>query len=178
MNAQLGRRKALAAGLGIISLLWTGDMLLGPDPQSAQAVGGGVAGKPVVLPSEPADRARIEAGLLSGAAEIQPLDLSQFKRDPFVATTKLPAATGILAPPAAVPASAPTDVPPATEPTWVIQGVVLGKRPFAVINGQICSKGDEIEGHRVESIERDVVTLSRAGRRTQLRVAAPKAGGD
>jgi len=65
---------------------------------------------------------------------------------------------------AAAPAAAAA-VPQPLPPLQLTGTIIGGKRPMAVINGQLLRKGDMIAGFEVVSIAKDQVTLSGGGRK-------------
>jgi hypothetical protein len=61
---------------------------------------------------------------------------------------------------------------PAAHPLPVLEGVVMGTRPVALMNGKLYREGETVGDYRVERIERDRVTLRQGDRELVLRLRA------
>ena len=171
---QLTRRQKLLGGaFAIVGVAWALDMLTGGQtPPPANAATGGltqVANAPVVL-----DDAEIEAAIASLEAdgiELPPLPFDQVPRDLFVPTafmrsTLQPAE---LERPGEDEAADAIGMEP-FEARHVLQGVLTGRVPLALIDGQLFRRGAELDGYRLVELREDCVVFEQDGRRVKLRV--------
>jgi len=173
------RIQLLGAGLAIVTVGWTFDMLTGPVPVAASAAPGE---KPAVLrvpmPADPPDRARLEAFLSRGGGPPQPLQADTDLREPFAPTArfKSSASEGSTLGSASPDVGGRDDQPAANEAfvaTHKLQAILMGRDPLAMINDRLHRCGAEVDGYRIDRIARDRVTLSGPRGRVVLVMPAP-----
>lgn len=180
------RARLLAGSFALVFCIWSVDTL-GHDhaPKKAIAAQNARAAGAFVI-ADPPDRAALDRFLADDEPSPTPL-VFDVERDPFAAPTGLAVAS---APPvragegqpveesSACVGAAPSD-PPGEKPfaeVHQLQGVILGARPLALIDGNGYRVGDWIDGYRVVSLARDRVELRGRGGRLVLRVAEPALG--
>jgi hypothetical protein len=157
------RRRAVTLGvLGIVGAIFLVDRLIGQKPAPSAASSAGPDASAFAIAADPAalrvqDRAEVAAllsiaELADEAHEPLPDDL----RDLF----RLPEAAASAAAETAQAADARAQVD-GFEQRHALRGVMLGREPRAVIDGRPFAIGEELDGFIVETIERDVVTLTR-----------------
>ncbi len=132
--------------------------------------GPGMGGGPAPMTGPDAATAQVVAAMPSADDEPQrPAALTTPTRDPFV-----PPAT--LQPPAHAPGTAAQAAPApdaTTPPTLKVQGILWGVTPpRAIINDQILTEGDMLEGARVVTITKEGVTVEFAGSQYVVRTPA------
>lgn len=152
-----------------LGLLWTRLQALRGTPQVVTLPAASAPTPPAAPPAEPTVAA--PASPTSAAAEAPESPAFAIPpRDPF-----LPPLTvqQVLRPPPA-PIEAPRETPKRPMPTLKVQGVFWGiTPPRAIINDQIVTPGDTIQGVRVLSIDRQGIAVEFEGTRTLLTVPAP-----
>ena len=129
---------------------------------------------PVVVPAGPIPAASVQTA--SPAPTLQQPDLSAQQesapvvtRDPFQTPPLLKAAIDQRRREAHPDVVAPTDSVAAQMPALTLQGLFWGgRRPQAIINRQIVSVGDTIEGVTITHITQDGVTLQFNGQESKL----------
>lgn len=172
------RGRLLAGGLVIVFVLWMSDLLSHyPSPLAAKAAGPLTIAQ---LVPDPPDRAALDAFLACVETVRLPVALAGL-RDPFARTAStVPAVPIVNAAPLELvevnESSRMPESPHATTPfehSHRLQGVVLGERPFAMIDGKSYRVGDRIDGYRILSIERERVTLQGIDCRATLRLSRP-----
>jgi hypothetical protein len=171
------RQKLLGGVFGIVAGVWGIDRLTGgPGPSAADAAPSPVVvGGPVAMPPDPPDlEAVIESLRSDRAGDLAPL-LGWGERDLFVPTRSMEAA---LRPPdsASIGAAADACEEEAAKSLpfdgrHVLQGVLTGRTPLALIDGELYRCGAEVEGYRLIEIRRDYVVFVGEGSRVTLRVA-------
>jgi hypothetical protein len=177
------RARLLAGGFALVFCVWSVDTL-GHDhgPKKAMASHTAPATGAFVI-ADPADRAALDRFLAADELPPPPL-VFDVERDPFSTPTNwavvaaLPLRTNegpaTDVPSVSAPSSAPTTKPerPFSD-VHHLQGVILGARPLALIDGNGYRIGDWIDGYRVVALSRDLVELRGSGGKLVLRVAAP-----
>ncbi len=189
------RRKLLAGILAVLLAVWLLDTLArsrGPATAKGATSGNllrvsssaGPAASPVlntaatVPPAGPGDSAGGPAGELTTQPTTQAsiaTELEQLDRDLFVPSrrlvTALDQASENSAESAATSAPAPVEVP--FDQRHVLEGVILGPRPLAVVDGRVLAIGAVLEEYTLERIERDAAIFRDADTEMILKVAPP-----
>ena len=94
-------------------------------------------------------------------------------RDPFQWPSALREAIQAMAKPVATPDATP-QVETVTMPTLTVQGIFWGTTPHrAIVNDQILTEGDTIEGVRIVSIDRQGIAVEFHGTQSTLSVPTP-----
>ena len=183
-NARWGskRTRLLAGAFLLVFCAWAMDTL-GQErgPKTAAAQTSPTAGAFII--ADPTDRSALDRFLADQEPRLEPLVIDDAVRDPFALPARWESARVTRPEPAE---SQPVDPPVASPPhgssetrekTFAdahhLQGVILGSRPLALIDGNGYRVGDWIDGYRVVSLSRDTAELVGRGGRVILRVAAP-----
>ena len=175
------RTRLLAGGFLLVFCVWSVDTLgqeRGPKKalaaQSSQAAGAFVIG-------DPPDRAALDRFLSDQEPHREPLVI-EVARDPFALPAEPEIARAVPLPPVEsqpvdAEADSGSDAAKSKERPFAdvhqLQGVILGARPLALIDGNGYRVGDWIDGYRVVALSRDTAELTGRGGRVILRVAAP-----
>ncbi len=154
----------LAAGIYLVDTL-TG----GAEPRPANAAPAAQPQLPSIGPWQ--DVSGLIARLTAG--RYQPLDgeLDALSRDLFAPTPTVEKAFGIgVARKQATPESSPTERSSDFQQNHRLEGVVLGRQPLALINGQVYALNSDLDGYKLIEISRSHVDLHHppSGRRVRL----------
>jgi hypothetical protein len=184
-NTRWGSRRTrlLAGGFLLVFCAWSVDTL-GQErgPKKAVAAQASPAAGAFVI-ADPPDRAALDRFLADGEPHREALVL-EATRDPFAVPAGFaiagaaphqpaesqPAEEAISASPA--PAAAVSDEKSFAD-VHHLQGVILGARPLALIDGNGYRVGDWIDGYRIVALSRNTAELVGRDGRVVLRVAAP-----
>lgn len=179
-----GRRRLLLGTLALsgAGLLIDTLMRAGPPRPAAAASNSNPAATASSSEIEPADLAQVLASLNELPGQTPAWANVDAPRDPF----EMPAALQprIAAPPEPPPveaAPAPAvasaeeqDTPPGFDELHVLDGILHGPRPIAIVDGRACRVGTVLSGYRLTAIEREHVVFQRAGEQVILRLPPPK----
>lgn len=146
-------------------------------PLDGNLLGSAAARTNPPVPSAPSSRSFVLAATgLGGLALVLVLALviwSTGRPPPHAVTNPAPPASAVVAPPDATVATPPLPLPPpATQSAWKLTGISkTPEGPFvAIINGQLRSENEYVDGAVVQRIERDRVILSVNGTELTLRL--------
>lgn len=178
MSAITGRQKLIGGVFCIVTAAWLTDMLTGqPAPSNADAAPSAqlVGPAPAVAAACPEDLAALIASLGNLRSTRAPLPFDQVSRDLFMPTASMEARLRPIEVAAVEDADGPEG--PESLPFSArhrLQGILTGRVPLALIDGQLLRRGAIIDGHRLAEIGRDSVVLQGDGDRVVLRVAPVK----
>jgi hypothetical protein len=178
------RRKTLVGVLAIVLVVWLIDALGGSKGPATAKARSAAGASQVSSPAAPGGaRPMLAADVALPAddtaaprarAPISP-ELDQLDRDLFVPTPAMAAALDeVSAPPEEpAPASAPAAPEAPFENRHSLQGVILGPRPLAVVDGRLLPVGTQIDGHTLVRIERDTATFRDGSTEVVLKLTLP-----
>jgi len=170
------RHKLLGGFCGIVATAWGIDLLTGgAKPREANAIPTtATATEPLVMPPDPADLPGIVDSLSRPPAVRAALEIDPDLRDPFTSSARILATLPAMSEQAEAKGTAKDDAaqPVAVpfEQRHVLQGVMEGRVPLALIDGTLYRRGALIDGYRLERIERDHVILKQGASLVTLAV--------
>ncbi len=179
-----GRRRLLlgtlalsGAGLLIDTLVRAG----APRPAVA-APGSAAASAASSSEIEPADLAQVLASLHELPGQTPAWASLDMTRDPFEMPEELRPIVAAppepppveIAPAAAVAPAEEQAAPAGFEDLHILDGILHGPCPVAIVDGRTCRVGSLIGGYRLTAIEREYVVFQRAGEQAILRLPPPK----
>ena len=159
------RHKLLAGALGFAGVMWAVDSMVGsgaPAPAAAAATTADENTAPVRWE----DLTPLIAELTAQPHDAFP-DNGQPQRDPFMPVVGAMQAAALAASTPDLSGAAETTTPPEDVISFaelhVLDGVALGRRPVAMIDGRMLPLGARLDGYRLSTILRDQVVFEPIG---------------
>lgn len=167
------RQKILGGVFLIVGVAWSMDMLTGgPQPAPAGAVPT-LTLEVMPMPPEPQELEALIDGIMQPPPAREALPFEFATRDVFQPSAAMPIVGdgGLGSAIEGESEEARENAQVAFDSQHQLQGIIAGRVPLALIDGQLVGVGVVIDGHRLTEIQRDEVIFELDGRRISLPLA-------